>query len=417
MRQHIVVSGVALAMFSGCASTSRQAEVLDTTQLSSSGYDRFWDVHLPFRRGEAVRDAFLVDENLYVTSTLGCFYVIQAQEGLLRWNTDLTDPAYTIFRPSHLRSDDGQGPLCVVTTTRTYLFNRYNGDILASFTPDFAPGSGAVGDQKRLYIGGADGKVHCLMWNHPFGPKPLNKWELLANGPVRTTPVLLGPDKLLFASQGGNVASCTAVDKAFVWQARTEDAILVDPWVDDSGVYVASLDRSLYKFDVNNGTLQWRRRFPEPLTTPPAVARSIVFQYSPATGLVAINADTGGDLWLRPDGLAYLSSRPGQAVILTQGGAVETVNLNDGQTVSRLGESGVARGVANAVDDRVIVWSSDGRIVCARPDTTPFLRRQQVLAASQRLQSSPSQAAGDRPLPPPIEPPPRRDPFRSERDK
>lgn len=418
MRSCTILGATALAfLFCGCTSRLRQTEVLNTDQLASSGYFRYWDVHLPFKPGEAVRDAFLVDENLYVTSSLGCFYVIQAEDGLLRWNTDLSEPAYTIFRPTHLRSSDGQGPVCVVTTTRTFLFNRYSGDVVATFAPDFAPGSGAVGDEKRLYMGGADAKVHCLTWKHPFGPVPMHDWELLAGGPVRATPVLVGPDKLLFASQGGNVVSCVARDKGFDWQVRTEDAIVADPWVDDSGVYVASLDRSLYKFDLSSGALRWRRRFSEPLTTSPAVARAVVFQYSPGSGLTAIDADTGDEKWLRPDGMAFLASRPGQAVILTQGGAVETVNLSDGQTVSKLGESGVVKGVANAGDDRVIVLSADGRVVCARPDTTPFLRRQQVLAARERLQSSPSHSAGEQPLPTPIPAPPRRDPFRSERDK
>ncbi|GMU37760.1 MAG: PQQ-binding-like beta-propeller repeat protein [Phycisphaerae bacterium] len=410
----ICVLGLGLGLI-GCASARRPSEPMSAASLASAGYLKYWEVDLPFEKGETVREATLVDENLYVTSSRGYFYAVQAEEGLLRWMKDITRPEYTIYRPSHLNSASGPGPLCVVTTTKTVLLDRYTGDVLRQFVPEFAPGSGAVGDDTRLYYGGADGLVHCLSWNHPFGARPMNRWEVEAGGPVRAAPVLFG-DRIIVASQGGLIMSLVAFDKRFNWRARTEDAIIADPWVDAGGVYVASLDRSLYKFDAFTGAQKWRFRFPRPLTTPPVVTRSTVYQYAPTVGLTAIDADLGDERWVRADAVAFVAMRPGEVVLLTERGTLEAVDGDTGQTIRDLGATGIGTTVPNVRDDRIIALTADGKVFCARPDTTPYLRRQQVLAAQDRLESAPN-TAQDAPPPPPAPQASSRDPFRSERDK
>lgn len=406
----------ALAMLIGCATAPHHGPVVESADLASAGYLKYWDVELPFQAGEQVRAAHLVDENLYVTSTLGNFYVVEAQQGLLRWTKAITEPEYTVHRPTHLRSAAGPGPLCVVTTSRTYLLDRYDGEEINSFVPEFAPGGSAIGDESRLYFGGADGMVHCLSWKHPFGRVPIDRWELMAQGPVRAMPMFSGPDKLVFASQGGFLASCYTFDKALDWRAHTEDAILADPWVDDSGVYVACTDRSLYKFDVSSGALLWRKRFPQPLTRAPIVHRGMVFQHCEGVGLSVLDAASGDERWVRADGVKFISGRAGEVVLLTERGSAEVVGLDSGDTVRELAGSGVAFAVTNTTDDRVILLGSDGQISCARPDTSPYLRRQQVLAAKDMLRSAPT-VTTEVPPPPAAPKSAERDPFRSERDK
>src|SRR3972149_1862777 len=134
-------------------------------------------------------------------------------------------------------------------------------------------------------MGGADGKFYSLKVDPRLPGRPIKRWEVRAGGPVTATPVLYDHDTLLFASQGGSVFSCLAGDKTLRWSFRTGGAINGDPAVDDSGIYVVSTDRSLYKLHGGIGTVLWRARFPRPLTEGPTVAGPMVYQYCPDHGV------------------------------------------------------------------------------------------------------------------------------------
>jgi len=407
-----------LAVLIGCAGVP-EARLVTAEQLQSAGYYKYWAARLPLAKSDGVENFYLVDENLYVTTRLGHLYCVSAEEGLLRWTTSVTEPDYTIFRPSHIRTPDGNGPVVIVTTTRTYIFDRYSGDLISSFTPSFSPGAGAVGDERRLYMGGADGRVYAMQWKHPFGGDPIGKWELMAGGPVTATPSLYGEEQLIFASQGGAVVSCSTFDKSCNWARKTEDAVVADPFVDETGVYVAGTDRSLYRFDVNTGAQRWRYRFPKPLVDPPAVARFTCYQSCPQIGLTAIDVDSGERKWVRPDGASFVAGGFGEAVIFTNSGAIEIVDTLSGQTTRSFDAKDTAQVVCNTRDDRVILATNDGHLTCARPESIPYLKRQQVMAAQHALTSKPDadrQARERQPLPPPLPESSHVDVLRSERD-
>ena len=414
----LMVGGVLASLIAGCATVKPQrAGVAD--HLQSAGYYKYWDAKLPLSEGDHVENGFLVDDNLYITTARGQMFCVSAQEGLLRWVKTLTEPDYTIYRPSHVQTEDGDGPLLVVTTTLTYVLDRYSGDQISVFRLPFAPGAGAVGRGNRLYFGGSDGRVYSLQWRHAFGHTPFQRWELMAGGAVTTTPVLFGRNQLIFASQGGLVVSCGALDKTYQWVKRTESAVVADPFVDESGVYVAGTDRSLYRFDLGTGAQHWRYRFPKPLSTPPVVVRQTCYQYCPGTGLTAIDVGTGEAKWVRPDGVAFAASGFGEAAILTQAGTIDVVDSLTGKTKRSFDAVDTSQIVCNIRDDRVILLSSGGLVTCARPESIPYLKRQQIRAARRVLTEGPAaklQASDREPLPTGVSAAKNVDVFRSSHD-
>lgn len=406
-----------LLIVAGCARSMRPASeyLVEPQAAQAAASYLYWQAQLPLRAGDSVKRCHLVDDNLYVLTVLGDVYALHADQGLIRWHAGLTVKDYTVYRPSHLWTPTDDGPVVFVTTNDVRVLDRYSGDEKLRAVLPFPAGSGAVGDATRLYLGSSDGHMYSLLWCHPFGDRPMQRWVVATGGPVTAAPVLR-EGSLFFATSRGAIASSDPLTNEKNWIFRTQGAISADLLVDDYSVYAASEDRSLYRVDRATGRLLWRHRFPKPLTTSPAVADFVVYQHCPTMGLVALDMDSGEQKWAREDATEFLSAMAGEAAILTTGLTVDIVDTQTGQTKRRFALEGATMAAANLESDAVYVASPDGRVACIRSKSVPYLRQQEVYAARAYLNRPPrSQAHGGgsaRPAAAKGAP----DPFRSERD-
>jgi len=386
--------------------------------LQQAGFIKFWEAQVPLIAGDTIRDAYLVDEALYVVSTLGSIFSLKGDVGLLRWGAKLTETDYRIYPPAHLQESDGF--VVIPTTTAVFIYDRFSGDMKSRFKPEFAIGSAAVGIGNSIFMGGADGKFYSLKIDPRYPDRPIQRWEVSAGGPVTATPLLYDRDTLLFASQGGKVFSCLAGDKTLHWSFRTGGAINGDPAVDESGVYVASTDRSLYKLHRGIGTVLWRARFPRPLTEGPAVVAQTVYQFCPEHGLTALDAMSGREKWRMGDGRTLAAHGPDGDVVFSIRNLIQVVHHENGEVLATVEAPLVFQAVSNTQDGSVYLLGRDGRVLCTRLDDVPYLRRQQVMAARQQLNQPPVDVSKSREqLPKPFVPQPdptEDDPLRSKKD-
>lgn len=408
------------ALLAGCGggeATKRQPVVLASTQeLQSASYVKYWDAKLPVRKGDRIEQAYLVDDNLYLVSDYGDLFAVHAEQGLFRWADRLTEPDYLVFPPKHLDADDGHGPLIVATSTKVVIYDRYSGDIIRSFVPPFPAGGSIVGDEHHLFAGSADGHVYCLIWDHPYGVEPIEKWRLLSGGPVLAAPIRKDDNNLYFASMGGYVVLCGAKNKSQGWEARLEDTVVAEMTVVGEDLLVASTDRSLYKFNRFTGTQRWRHRFQTPLIEQPLAFGGAVYQSGEGFGLTALDLATGEERWTRADALAFVAAGLDEIAVRTTANQIELLNPMTGETQRSFPMGSATVTAENLDNDAVYLVSPDGNILCARADGIPYLRKQQVEAATAYI---------NRPPPPDIAPPERKsepppaseDPFRSRRDR
>jgi outer membrane protein assembly factor BamB len=225
---------------------------------------------------------------------------------------------------------------------------------------------------------------------------------------------------LLFASQSGTVFSCLAGDKTYRWSFKAGGAIEGDPTVDDTSVYIASNDRSLYKLNKDSGHRVWRARFPSPLKVGPVVAGGLVYQYCQGNGIAALDAGTGNEKWRLPTARTLAAHSAAGDVILTEDSRLMVVEHDTGKEFGAIEAPGVAQAISNTRDGAVYLWGAKGRVMCVRLDDVPYLRRQQVMSAQQDLNQSPDRKRKVEPLPalPKPEPDPlENDPLRSEKDR
>ena len=393
--------------------------LVDAAQLQQAGFVKFWQARLPLVDGDTIEEGFVVDEAVYVTTDFGNLYALTADAGLLRWSANLTEPDYRIFPPTHVLPVDGAGPVVIPTTTEVFVFDRFSGNELERFAPEFATGSAAVAFNHHLLMGSSDGRFYSLVFNHPKLDKPIKRWEVMALGPVTASPVLYGGGQLLFASQSGRVFSCRASDKSFNWSYSTGGPIVADPVVDSTGAYVASTDRALYKLNHYTGMELWRVRFPRPLNEGPTVIAGTVYQYCDGQGLTALKADDGSEMWRHGSGRTLAAHSSVGDVVFAPGGRVDVLDHETGIVRASIDAPRVFKAIRNPLDDAVFLLGRDGRVLCIRLDSVPYLRRQQVTAARRRLNSPPPDESAriKRPRTPkkkkdPLE----NDPLRSRRD-
>ncbi len=361
--------------------------------LRQAGMTRYWDAQLPVTGKDSIKGGFLVEEALYVTTDAGTVFAVQADTGLIRWAAKLAKPYYPIYKPAHLRNDTGTGSVVIPTAGQVHVLERFSGQTVRSFGTEFPIGSAAVGTSNFLYMGGADGHFYAVAWNTPVGVNPAERWKVRVGGPVTATPVLYDRDKLIFACQDGTVYSCFASDKVLNWVFQTGGSLLGDPVVDDHGVYVASTDRSLYKLDLVTGALIWKHRTPSVLVEGPAVTSDTVYQYCPAYGLVAVDADTGREKWRDPQGRSFVADSRGRTVLATEEGNLHLVDRDTGEIKDTLEAPGVAHAVTNVRHDAVYLLDHRGRVLCARPEGVPCLEPDRVTAARARLTLPPPDEA------------------------
>lgn len=367
--------------------------LIDDAKLQEAGLFRYWQASLPLSPGDSPDEAYLVDGALYVVSDGGVLFALTTNTGLVRWAAKLTEADHRIYSPAHIRTADGAGPVVIPTSTRIFIYGRFTGDMIRSFTPESAVGSPAVGYDDVLLIGGADGRFYSLRFDHPRAREPFRQWAVEVDGRVTAAPVLYARDMLLFASQGGVVYSCRAADKTLNWVFRADGPITGDPAVDESGVYVASLDRSLYRLHLSSGRVIWRVRLPQPLDEGPVVTAHTVYQYCPGHGLSAIDADTGREKWRSDNARALLAHTRDGDIVFTSDHRLEVVNHDSGHVRHSIEAPANTGTVSNRNDDAVYLLGRDGRVLCARLASVPYLRRQQVLAARQQLNRPPRDQA------------------------
>ncbi len=384
-----LTTGWVLVMLAAPAAVA-EADFIAPGPLHEAGLVKYWQLRLPLAEGQQVRDAYLVDDQIYVATADGDVFAVHAPTGVLRWRKRVTTAGYRIVRPCHA----GDRTIFVLPPA-VIQYDRYTGDPILRIEPRFPIGSPAISDGILYYVGGIDRKMHAFALDRDF-----ELWKARAGGPIVSQPQRMGK-YLYYASDNGNVYACVARNKAFYWRARTQGTITADLVVDKNGVYVAGRDNALYLFDPDAGGLRWLARFSSPLTEPPVVTDKVVFQYSPTDGVVALNTgivDVNQRVrWTVPEARQLLTIEDERAILLSREERLLVVRLDDGQRVARVPAPGFTLPLPAPRQAAVFVASADGRLFCARSLGTPPLTVQEVRKALERPGTTGQEAESEKP--------------------
>ncbi len=364
--------------------------VVGAEGLDRVGYHGFWEIALPLGN-DSVLGSHLLDENLYVTTRAGFVFAIQADTGLLRWVQNLGATLVRDRAPTHVQTPSGEGPVVFVTHSAVRVFDRYSGDEVRSFELPFPAGGGAVANRDLMCLGSAAGRLHSLRWSADPRSAALQWWEVAVKGVVASTPVSIF-DRWYVVSSGGAVYCVRPEDKLLHWASRIGGSVSGGLHVDESGVYVASTDRSLRVLDADTGERIRTYKLPGPLYDAPDVVQRTCYQHCPGAGLYAFDVDTREQLWVGPHARRFVARAAENLVLLSETDGLLFVDNETGTVRHTLDLPNRVSAVRNTRDGVLYLVAADGRIACATPKGYPYLRRDAVRRSRAGLSQPPSAA-------------------------
>ncbi len=372
MMRRLLCIGTLIAL--SCPAALAEDDYVPSDQLHDAGLAKFWQLQLPLEPDQAIRDAYLVDSQLYLGTDDGYVYAVDAYTGVIRWVREVTRSAYNVRRPCH-----ANGQVVFVTPINIQVYDVHTGAPLRTRSLRFPAATSATTDGRRLFIGGLDARLYALDRATLF-----TAWRVFTMGPIASDPAVYG-DQVFVANEDGLIYSCTQANKAFRWRAATYGPISANLVVDETGVYAACRDQALYLFDRAYGSLRWHVRLSSPLYEPPYTTPDLVLQYNAADGVVAIETGLPHEVknrirWTVPQGRHSLTTDPRRVYLLSDDDEILVVDKADGEIEHAVPTEGLSLAVP-APDATILLAAADGRIFCARPRDVPFLKKQDILEA------------------------------------
>jgi outer membrane protein assembly factor BamB len=166
-------------------------------------------------------------------------------------------------------------------------------------------------------------------------------WGNTIDGAIEVDPVLIG-NIVGFVSQTGSVQFVDGVTGTTIGRNQIFDGPGAELTASDTMMFVASLDRSLYGFDMNGARARWRERTDTRLMHAPVYHEGRVYCAIDSAGMVCFDAGTGRKVWTTP-GLSgkVIGVRHGR-LLVWDGSACTTLDPASGEVIDRVPLKNVA---------------------------------------------------------------------------
>lgn len=238
---------------------------------------------------------------------------------------------------------------------------------------------GLVTDEKKLFIGCADGKVYALdaatgdkLWEHATGDKiwatPAFLKSTVYNGSTGQT---INQDKLFIGSYDKKFYALNPADGSKIWEFPAKGVFVNTPLLFDSNIYVGSLDRNLYALKDNDGSLIWKFMAKKGFWAKPAVWNGNIYAGSLDGFVYVLKADTGEQvaaLNLKDPIAADPVVVNNSVIFATRKGVVYSVNTSSNQAMQLADLKMEVDGPLTAIDD--IVYFQTQNLALQRVNVT-----------------------------------------------
>ena len=77
------------------------ADLLPKPSLDRLGVQAYWEGRVPLAKGESIRKAVILDDNLYLLTNVNRVYTVHVATGVLRWTSRVAETGQTLRGPTH----------------------------------------------------------------------------------------------------------------------------------------------------------------------------------------------------------------------------------------------------------------------------------------------------------------------------
>jgi len=266
----------------------REAFKIDHDAYASLGYRLDWRGFPVVAAGEHIQFLDLYDDIIVAHESAATVSILEASNGELRNSSQIASPLTRFVGNFRI------GDLIVVSSdTDAAIIDAQTGEIVHRDHLDRVISTAPVFYANEKIYGTAIGHIYA----HYMSP-PVNAWAYDLGSPIDAELVLVG-STVVAISRRGDIAMLDAPSGTLLARAKIFGGCEADPVAGTGMVFFASLDQSIYAFDLN-GQQIWRIRTEQPLRITPTYHDGVLFVPSADKGLRAIDANTGTQLWTQP---------------------------------------------------------------------------------------------------------------------
>ena len=345
------------AVMGASESNAAPAELISPALIDRAGWTWNWQVKLPVRAGEAVDRMYVFDDYLYVLTGSNLLFCLDRTTGTTRFLTPLSSHKLPVCNPVYQEKK-----LWFLVGNEMVVVDPWAGIIAEkhSFTQignTFECGLSL--NDNYIYITGSDRRLHAFARE--------GHWRLFTATADNDSPIIslsASNQRVLFATQAGNVVAMAEDKAAKLWQFDTTGTIRSELVVADGMVYIGSQDAKLYKLDIRTGQLAWPTPFyaGDRLAKPVVLGRKVVYLPAGAMGVYGIAQDSGRAIWQATQGIGVLTETDTYAFVLSRPGVLNVMDNTTGKQVYSVNFSQVTRFAAKMDEPRLYVADDSGRV-------------------------------------------------------
>ena len=358
---------LALSTLSACSSTQTASDSENDAQLASTpawsidhegwaelGYQWEWIGYPPMQRGAVIEHATAYDDILTFVGSGSTLSVLEANTGKVRWSRQLDRSTTRFVEP--VRRDD---TLYAASDTELWELSLRNGNTIDRDSMGTLVNTSPLIVDNLAIFGTLAGELFAFQMDNDF-----KLWSYKFDGPIEQPAIQVSDEFIAAISQKGEIRTLETINAHSGMTAKIAGGTDTELLTDGIGLYIASLDQSLYAFDIVDGFRYWRIRSSDPITVQHTLHEGLLYASTRDKGLMCIDTATGDVLWNNPEiGGWVLSVVDDSELIVWSGFEMLAIDKDRGDIIARTPLKNIS-GVRtdNITDGNIYVITYEGSV-------------------------------------------------------
>ncbi len=402
----------------GLATAAAQANDLPSvTELARHGLKMAWWGRATIDPGREKVDLVTNDEEMvFVRSTTGIITAFDAETGRKAWSSLVGRPDQQSFVQV-----TNSKLLLVAAGLNLYSIDKRNGDVLWELKLPKHPSAPPAVDDDQVYIGMVDGSVYAFDLRvtqrlHEQRMLPefshiAQIWRYQTPSEIVSPPIATARS-VCFASSSGSFYSVATKGQKLIFQFETDSKIVTPLGRNENSILLASENSRMYCLNQDNGQYRWAFTSAHAIRQQPRFFGARVYVTPETVGTYALDADTGSQIWEKPQDQARQILMVGQSRVYAFNAQKEIVILDaaEGRVVGKLPYRQFIKTPTNDRTDRMFLVTQQGLVVCVKerdsgiPSYHLHPERRPILPELTPEAEMEAPADGTLPTDPPVDP-------------
>jgi len=325
--------------------------------LAHSKMEKVWEVKVPIRENENLKELVLVDNRIYAISNLNYVVSLNRNTGSVIFSSEIAPAGFPVLGLGHYDDE-----LFSIIGNSIIELNPDSGAEISSERLAVRATCPAARNRSNFYVAGIDRRVHCLRVEDK-----VQLFEAAAKNDSIITSIVAEDSFVIFSTDAGNLVRISPDEPRFRWEFEASGGIVGPIIKDGDSLFIASEDTNVYKVNIIRGKLDWKYQTNAVLDEAPRVTEEAVYQYAHHKGLASIDTGSGEGMWELVEGVDLLAERSGNAYVITKEPKLIVMDNKAGKQLYSVNLEGVTKYVSNVVDSKIYIGDDSGRIACIRP--------------------------------------------------